>query len=481
MSDNFSSLPANIQYYIDSNFGALVRQKIYSAYGVNNAPELAKIVDAVEEVYFERMTIADFVKVFAKLPLSSEASKKMAVDYLGKFLLVMDDYFDGQVSEQLKKLGANPEDFSADVDAMTKDWQVYKQKLIANGDLLPEDNEEINLNEEKSEIINQLSSDLSALLAPETNDGNGLMQEANWLLGYVMFNSTTAKQEFAKALINNQTLLNTATAQPESVNFWLTDFLSFVNGNYADNLLTARYFVESAKFKQLTEIDKKRVKNLIYLYRNINVFPANFNVHQPEQIQFFPVDLLQIKYQLEIGQPTTIVSKAEPSTSSVAIKKPVILASQRYQKITSQINKINLLPEQIAKLENKSLSEIVSYWQQAIASKDLIGAASGLSVMLKHKDFSVIWLATPEVKAVLSSLTSRYANIVGSAQSEGVISSAAMSLIIKTILENFNLTSEQSAIMFLQIVRSRSDLAAYINFNATDNEFTWRDFSQTEN
>lgn len=498
MSKTISNLPAEFNFYINCNRGFDVREQLLDEYGINDLTNGSLVVRTLEDVYVDKISVYELDVIFKQLPLSTEKRKQFLIDVLGRCLLVMDDYLDGQVFSLLSELGGKPEDYLKYVSEFEADWKEEAKKLIAEGVISPEEDYYIDDSAEKVEIIEQLSGDLSYLLSAETSQENEALQEANWLMGYVLLKDSTAKNEFIKTLINNQSQLTSSLAinddpqltNPNIVSAWLGDYLAFAGNRFNDNLMAARYLIESDRIKKVSAIEKLRIKNLISLYRNLNNFPLNFDAKHPERLQFFPVDLLKIEYgdltepvnknEKEIKKEVAVEIKAQSvvEPEKPVKKTPASLAAERYLGISNKLNiKSELLKWKI-ELTTKKNEELIAMWQKALTDKDLGLVIACLIELFGRPQFSSVLFATPEIREILTNQATAYPSLLEPSIGDGVINSTVLAILIKAILQRLDLSEEENAVAFLQIASHDPNLASFVYFDTKKKVFAWRQFTE---
>ena len=500
MHDNIFSLPENIQFYITCNRGFDIREQLYDDYNINDLNKLKPIIEALEDFYLMKINAHELMESFKLIPMEEDKLKKFTIDFLGRFLLVFDDDYNNEISGILKELNINPDAYKDYVIKLKNDWNEYKTKLIDEGSISQYDDDEINIQKEKKDILSQLESDLSALLLLDSEEGNLSIQCANWIMGYVLFQQPELKETFIKALTDNQTDLTDAIfldnekgGEVVTVSSWLADYLSFSGNRFNDNLMAARYIIESPRVKKLSDDDKLRVKNLIALYRNIYNFPNNFDYNQPENTQFFPIDVLKIRYgkleelikpekklpekqDLKDSKSEKPVLEENKTSNDVKQETPLTKASKRYQFVFSSLNLGSDLSSAQQTLANKTLDEIITSWRQSFSGNDKILLIASLAELFKRPNYSITWFNTPEIREVLSSQVVAYPSLAEPVNREGVVANIVIAVVTKAILQRLGFSDEQAAIIYLQIAGHEPKLASFVFFDAKLNKFSWRKF-----
>lgn len=497
MINNIENLPAEMQFYINCNRGYDVREELFNEFKNNNIKDGELVTGLLENLYVDKISVEELIIGLKQISLPTEQVNSFIIELLGRDLLVMDDYFSGKIYQAIKKLGGDPEKFQKYVNDFENDWRQESIKYIEEGDLLPEDDGIIDPELERKEISAQLSDDLKYVLVSESAEANSSLQEANLLIGYVLSLNENSKNEFIKSLIDNQTeLTNVISLDDEkgvesvTVASWLADYLSFSGNRFNDNLMAARYIIESPRVKKLSDDDKLRVKNLIALYRNIYNFPNNFDYNQPENTQFFPVDVLKIRYG-KLEEPVRakekpvekqVVAKVEsekPKTEEKSVLKevtPLTKASQRYQMVFTSLGFGPELASSQQSVANKTLDEVINSWRQGFNSNDKVLLIASMAELFKRPNYSVAWFNTPEIREVLSSQVVAYPSLAEPANREGVVSNIVIAVVAKAVLQRLGFNEEQVAVLYMQIVGREPKLASFVYFDAKLNKFSWRKF-----
>ncbi len=500
MINSIENLPAEMQFYINCNRGYDIREELFNEFKNNNTKDSEVVISLLEDLYIEKISVDEFIGGLKKISLPDEQINSFIIELLGRDLLVMDDYFSGKIYQTIKKLGGEPEKYQDYVKDFENDWRQESNKYIEEGDLLPEDDGIIDPELEKKEIYNQLNDNLRDVLVTDSIEANASLQEANMLIGYTLSLNESYKNDFIKALTDNQTDLtdvisldNEKGGEVVTVSSWLADYLSFSGNRFNDNLMAARYIIESPRVKKLSDDDKLRVKNLIALYRNIYNFPNNFDYNQPENTQFFPIDVLKIRYgkleelikpekklpekqDLKDSKSEKPVLEENKTSNDVKQETPLTKASKRYQFVFSSLNLGSDLSSAQQTLANKTLDEIITSWRQSFSGNDKILLIASLAELFKRPNYSITWFNTPEIREVLSSQVVAYPSLAEPVNREGVVANIVIAVVTKAILQRLGFSDEQAAIIYLQIAGHEPKLASFVFFDAKLNKFSWRKF-----
>lgn len=127
-------------------------------------------------------------------------------------------------------------------------------------------------------------------------DDESLLRELNEEIIDEIIENKKFKKELEEALYQNLEKITHkkffADNKPHapSVRNWLSDFIKMFGSNMFDNVVLSRYLTESANTRILEAEEKKLVRKLLILYRNLKFFPHSLEDSPPEEWEIVPID-----------------------------------------------------------------------------------------------------------------------------------------------------------------------------------------------
>ena len=495
--DYFEQLPEEIKFFAYCNECLDPYESLLKDYAIDD-DGVYLLIDVADKLLEKQMSAKDVLEYLSALPLSLADRKIFVVKFLAYRFLVMDNYFDGEISKAIEELGGNIEEFENIINTQEAAWEIEKKELIDNGQLEPDLVLSNDTTDEKGDILNILSDDLSFALSVSSVEAMEEIEHVNYIIGMVLseglMNKLDYSQELISALMGNTSVLTVYDDEDSqqiiemSVSEWLKDYLEFAGDRFADNLMMARYVIESPKVKVLPVEQRVKVKNLLILYKNLFSFNTTINtVSDVDKLQFFPIDLLKMRYG-NLDEPVIEKSKnkemekaSNSKTGQIVVpekkeNKPVAKAASRYQVVLGSIKVKDELIKIKNSLSDKNLDQLLALWREGFSNNQQASVVAVLTELFKRPNFSSPWFTTPEIREVLTTQTVAYPSLTDPAVREGIINPVVIAVVVKAILQRLGFSEEQAAVLFLQIASHDPRLASFVYFDAKKETFAWRQF-----
>ena len=126
---------------------------------------------------------------------------------------------------------------------------------------------------------------------------NPIISEAvNARIFSIFSNNIKFREELEKALYTNGEFLTHESfkldkkPQSPTIGNWIQDFIKVYGSGMFDNLALVKYVTESKNSKYLGLEEKKLVRKLLQLYRNIKFFPESMSSDDGEGWEIIPID-----------------------------------------------------------------------------------------------------------------------------------------------------------------------------------------------
>jgi hypothetical protein len=307
-----AKLPGEVRDYLNSikaiELNLLVCRK-------NNLfdEDISRHTDLVVDLFFKEIELKNLVeKIKEFFDFSGDKARKLAADIAGIRLLVVDKWFNGEVSAFLKSLGVSALDYqkineeqiaavkkekseaaAEEAEARAEKERLMKEEIVAvKSEPAEEEIGELKIDweKEKEEVIDIFKNDLAGMLFFQPSEG-----DFNDTLAYLLAeNGESFSDELGKALLgNNEKLtekpfsLSGRPVQPTIAN-WLSYFIKEKGSAKFDNIILTDFLVKSANAKGLSDEEKNAVKKLLLLYRNLKFFPESMPNETGEGWEIIP-------------------------------------------------------------------------------------------------------------------------------------------------------------------------------------------------
>lgn len=243
----FNTLPPEVIVTVDSDFVSKELEKIEAQYGVVLSSLLIQVT--VGDVLMEG--IENYLEV--EFGLDGLTSKAINED-LQKNIF-------GPLIRRLDYINPNPEKGIALKEEMFYTLEIFTKGLCREF--------------EENPIINAA---------------------VNARIFYIISQNLAVKDDLEKALLTNQELLTDKDfllegkkAQPTIEN-WLLDFMKSYGTGIFDQLVLTEYVIKNRNCRVLLEDEKKRLKKLLLLYRNLKFFPLSMPSDNTDEWEIFPIE-----------------------------------------------------------------------------------------------------------------------------------------------------------------------------------------------
>ncbi|MFH1233061.1 MAG: hypothetical protein V1649_00190 [Patescibacteria group bacterium] len=299
--EKFNNLPEDIQYVLCSELDYALNDEICKRHGINGN-NVSKIIDIIVELIFKELKISDLIDRIKKdFSATDDKAKQLAITVVGKRLLVFNDYFNGEAKKFIESLGGDIALFQNDVK---------QQKEIINQEILSKKEEvkkieqpkkikyvEIDEEEEKEIAIDLLNKNLVFFLnIAHGGSAQDIVVDYNGILIGLLAGDQNFKIALGKALFSNQEKLTykkfilDKKPYPPNVANWLKDFIKKNGSGIFNSLVLTEYLTNSENAKKLDSEERKSLRKLLLLYRNLKFFPESMNNISPEKWEIIPID-----------------------------------------------------------------------------------------------------------------------------------------------------------------------------------------------
>ena len=152
-----------------------------------------------------------------------------------------------------------------------------------------------NPDEEKKIALDIFSNSLVNFLEASLEETLNIIDDYNGVVIALLMNDAGLKKDLEKALYKNLEKLTHQefkldnVAHAPSIRNWLHDFISRHGTAMFDNMTLTQYLTSAPNVKVLSEEEKKLVKKLLMLYRNIKFFPESMKDVPATDWQIIPI------------------------------------------------------------------------------------------------------------------------------------------------------------------------------------------------
>lgn len=240
-------------------------------------------------------------KIVGDLGVTVDIAKKMTIDILGIIFFPLDKYLKADIKKEIEKRGGDVAQYQSYV-LMLKE-AVEDEAFNILEELIKKHEELVNPEKEAAASFDIFTNNLKIVLS----DAKGpAVVGLNSCLIYLLYNKKSFKEEITKVLLNNQEkltkkefILDEKPQRPTIAN-WLKDFIKTNGSDMFNDLVLAKYLVNTKNIKELNDQEKSLLKKLILLYRNLKFFPESMGDAPAEKWEIIPLDHVEDK-KIKIG------------------------------------------------------------------------------------------------------------------------------------------------------------------------------------
>jgi len=236
-----------------------------------------------------------------KVPTPSQS--RLASDILGKLFLPVASFLKIDIKAEIIKRGHRPEIYQPYLDNFA---EVIEDKNFESLEELVDLHEStFNPVEEENASLDLFSGDLKGIL----NDTDiEAVNTLNGALIYLLSNKPDFHNKINKILLDNQEVITTQNLtwaegpQRGTAANWLKDFIKENGSDIYNSVVLSRYLATSSNPQLLTEGERKIVRRLLRLYRNLVFFPESMNDVPMEEWEIIPVEKVSVEKPI-LGKP----------------------------------------------------------------------------------------------------------------------------------------------------------------------------------
>ncbi|MEI7620534.1 MAG: hypothetical protein WCJ57_03100 [Candidatus Falkowbacteria bacterium] len=245
-----------------------------------------------------------------KVPAPSQS--KLAADILGKLFLPIAPFLKLDIKAEIIKRGHRPEIYEKYTEALT--GLIEDKNFESLEEVVKLHESTFNPLEEENTAIDMFSKGLNDLLNDtDTTAVNNL----NSALVYLLINKPDFHNKISKILLDNQEEITTQNlswtegVQRGTVANWLKDFIRENGSDIYNSVVLSRYLATSVNPQLLSEGERKIVRRLLKLYRNLIFFPDSMNDVSVEEWEIIPVEKVSVERPIVTSK--TKVSEEVPA------------------------------------------------------------------------------------------------------------------------------------------------------------------------
>jgi len=269
-----------VNLYFSSDLIAKAIDELVDEYNLDN--------DFVMDLIYD-FFISDFDIEKLKTSITGKINnvEKFISDFLGKLFLPVASFIEFKVKEHIKK----PDDYKKYVDNFND--LIESRNVDELLDFVDDLENKIDFKEEEELVVDFLGKSIMEVLKSQDYTGP---QKVNGSALYLLINKPDCLNRFIKTFLSNQEkigskkmMLNDREEEPTIAN-WIKHFIKENGNEMFGSIALAKYLTSTFVNTLLTEEEKKILRKVLKLYRNLNFFPESMANIPREDWEIFPVE-----------------------------------------------------------------------------------------------------------------------------------------------------------------------------------------------
>ncbi|PIP34563.1 hypothetical protein COX21_02185 [Candidatus Falkowbacteria bacterium CG23_combo_of_CG06-09_8_20_14_all_41_10] len=360
-------LPEEVRLYFGSPAEYQATKEIETDYQLSS-DDLDNIVNDIFIADFSLASLDGALKA-TKVPAPSQS--KLAADILGKLFLPVAAFLKIDVKAEIIKRGHRPEIYQPYLDNFA---EVIEDKNFESLEELVDLYEStFNPVEEENASLDLFTGDLKGILNDTDIDA---VNTLNGALIYLLSNKPDFHNKINKTLLDNQEVITTQSltwaegAKAGTAANWLKDFIKENGSDIYNSVVLSRYLATSPNPQLLTEGERKIVRRLLRLYRNLVFFPESMSDVPMEEWEIIPVEKVSVEKPI-LGKPkdnpAPVVIENKEEVKAVAVApavKKIVTPKLVATKVPMEIAKAGTDPE-----EAKLISLLTKYAPNSLEAR----------------------------------------------------------------------------------------------------------------
>ena len=395
-----TKIPANVDFIWGSNVGANVQGEISESFKFDLG-NLMKMVELVTDVFRKEVRVVDLDKELkVRLKLDAKTQKELALQILGKRLLILDEeWFEGEVSKKIKALGgkvADFENYNREKEIELKTEKVVWDKERAEDAAEPGDVKSVEEikpiilkdpeGEKKSieEVFQTMIGDVLRLKSyAAKKELNARIITLSLMEGGDQFHAKLLKELYENKEKLTKTKIQLKKSKGDgTVSNWLKDYIHFAGIDEVVNTIKkTKYYVDSPNVKNLKDDQKKMLDGLLDLYINLKNFYEIAQKTDLSDIEIFSISeeeieeyVKQVEQAAKKNQAQTNEGNQEPQLKEVDIQKLYIGDPE-------ERNSIDLAKSKLSDQTRNELNKLADYLEEQLLRRRKIEIVSGIELI----------------------------------------------------------------------------------------------------
>ncbi len=281
------SFPEEARLYLSSDSSSSSTKELREDYNLK-----AEVLDNLIYDFF----ISDFNLDVLKKNLSSALDNKgmldkVVCDFIGKLFLPIAPFIEMRAEEIIEKHKGLPSKYDKYIDEFN---DLVEYENIENlAEFVDNFDKDFDKNQEEKIVLHFLEKEIYSIL--EASDHSG-RQKLNGSIIILLLNKDDFQGKAVRAFLSNKEELGSNKINlegqklPPTISNWIKHFIKENGSEIFSNIKLAKYLADAENVKALDEKDKKVLRKVLKVYRNLSFFPDSMAKNPIENWEIIPIE-----------------------------------------------------------------------------------------------------------------------------------------------------------------------------------------------
>lgn len=319
--------------------------------------DISSLIDLVINFFVSDFNLDILSKEAEEKNINKNILNNFVCDFLGKLFLPIDSFLSWDVKKEIESRKGKIEKYKIYVDEFNN--LIEDKNLEELSELTENFMNDFDEAEEERVVLNFLEKDLLSVLSDDDISGP---QKINGSLIYLLINKKDSLSKFIRTFlinqeqISSQRILLDGKEQDPTIANWIKHFVKENGSGIPGNIVLAKYLTSSPDVLSLKEDEKKILKKVLKLYKNLVFFPDSMSNTPRDDWEIIPVDRDSSFINKNIGKKNIGAQEDKKSSedNKSVIRKEEIKVEKKVEPKREEIK----VKEKVKEIENPEIIKL---------------------------------------------------------------------------------------------------------------------------
>lgn len=281
------SLSEEVNLYFSSSLNEQNNLEISKDYNI----DIFSLNDLIINFFVSDFNLDILAKEAEEKNINKNNLDKFICDLLGKLFLPIESFLSWDVKKAIKDRKGKIENYKKYIEEfndLIEDKNIEELSELAENFI-----DKFDEAEEERVVLNFLEKDLLSILSTDDIAGP---QRLNGSLIYLLINKKDSLNKFIRTFLTNQEQISShrilldGKEQDPTIANWIKHFVKENGSGIPGNIALAKYLTSSSDVLSLKEDEKKILKKVLKLYKNLVFFPDSMANISVDDWEILPID-----------------------------------------------------------------------------------------------------------------------------------------------------------------------------------------------